>query len=286
MTFEADRLMAYTIPEVRQTLQPRDCILYALSLGLGGEPTDPDQLRYLYEKDLEALPMMANVLACPGFWPAAPETGIDWRRLLHGAQAMTLHRRLPVAAELVGRTRIVAIADKGADKGALIYAERRVSEAGSGRPVCTLAQTIVCRGDGGCGSRGEAPRRLRDLPERAPDLVCDLPTLPQAALLYRLNGDLNPLHVDPEVAGQAGFARPILHGLCTFGVAGHALLRSCCGYDAGRLRHMAVRFSAAVYPGETLRTEIWRDGATLSFRARALERDLLVLDNGRAEIDA
>ena len=121
-------------------------------------------------------------------------------------------------------------------------------------------------------------------PDRAPDATCDLPTLPQAALLYRLSGDFNPLHAEPSVAREAGFEAPILHGLCTLGVAGHAILRTWCDYDPARFRSLDLRFSAPVYPGETIRTEMWRDDGVVSFRARAVERDAVVLDHGRAEV--
>ena len=131
---------------------------------------------------------------------------------------------------------------------------------------------------------------MHELPEGAPEETCDIPVLPQAALIYRLSGDANPLHADPGVAREAGFERPILHGLCTFGVAGHALLKTCCGYDPARFKTMEARFSRPVYPGETIRTEMWRGAGegggneVVSFRARVLERDAVVLDNGRAEI--
>jgi acyl dehydratase len=123
------------------------------------------------------------------------------------------------------------------------------------------------------------------LPDRPPDLVCDLPTRPEAALLYRLaGGDMNPLHADPQVAGAAGFPRPILHGLATFGVAGHAILKTLCGYDPARLASLSCRYSAPVFPGETIRTELWRDGGVVSFRARVAGRDAVALNNGRAEL--
>jgi acyl dehydratase len=122
------------------------------------------------------------------------------------------------------------------------------------------------------------------IPERAPDAVCDLPTRPETALIYRLSGDPNPLHVDPAVAKAAGFPRPILHGLATFGIAGHAILKRLCDYDPARLSAIAGRFSAPVFPGETIRTEMWRDGTVVSFRARVLERDVIALNNGRAKI--
>ena len=123
-------------------------------------------------------------------------------------------------------------------------------------------------------------------PTARPDLVCDLPTALNAALIYRLSGDPNPLHASPSVARAAGFERPILHGLCSWGVAGHAILKSYCDYDPARLTSMALRFSAPVYPGETIRTEMWRDGDTVSFRARVVERGVVVLNNGRATISA
>ena len=118
------------------------------------------------------------------------------------------------------------------------------------------------------------------LPHREPDEVCDLPTLSQAALIYRLSGDPNPLHADPQVAAAAGFDRPILHGLCTLGIAGHAILKTYCDYDTARFKSLKLRFSSPVFPGETIRTEMWRDGKNVSFRAKVVERDVVVLNNG------
>jgi acyl dehydratase len=286
MAIDYDRLMGWDFPPVRQTLTKRDCILYALGIGLGGDPLDTAQLRFVYEDRLAAVPTMAVVLAYPGFWAKDRATGIDWLRVVHGEQAITLHRPLPVAAELIGTSRITGIVDKGAGKGAVLYSERRISDAATGALYATLAMSMFCRGDGGFGGPSGPSWPVHAIPERAPDVTCDLPTLPQQALLYRLNGDDNPLHADPAVARAAGFPRPILHGLCTLGIAGHALLRRCCDYDPARMRSLALRFSAPVYPGETLRTEMWRDGAIISFRTRALERDVVVLNNGRMEIAA
>jgi acyl dehydratase len=113
-----------------------------------------------------------------------------------------------------------------------------------------------------------------------PDVICDLPTLPQQALLYRLSGDFNPLHASPNIAKNAGFKAPILHGLCTFGIMTHALVKTCCDYDPNRFKRMRLRFSAPVYPGETIRTEIWRDGNEIAFRCRSLEQDKVVINNG------
>jgi acyl dehydratase len=279
-----DKLMRWQFPPVRQSLRKTDCILYALGVGLGGDPLDPAQLRFVYEEGLQALPTLAVVLAYPGFWVKDPDTGIDWVRVVHGEQAITLHRKLPVEGELIGRTRITGIVDKGVGKGAILYSEREISDADTGTLYATLAMSTFCRGDGGFGGPAGPSWPVHAIPERAPDAVCDLPTLAQQAILYRLNGDYNPLHIDPHVAREAGFARPILHGLCTLGVVGHALLRMCCGYDPERFKTMRLRFSAPVFPGETIRTEIWRDGDVVSFRARVVERDVVVLSAGRLEV--
>jgi acyl dehydratase len=284
MPFTEESLKAYRIPETEQTVTAHDCIFYSLSVGIGSDPTDPRQLRYVYEEGLVANPLMANVLAYPGFWMKAQDTGVDWHRLLHGEQYFELHCPLPVHARLLGRTRVVGINDRGPDKGAFVFTRRDVIDADTGEPVCSIEQTTVCRGDGGCGGSDPPPRKPNPLPEREPDTVCDIPISPQAALLYRLNGDRNPLHADPEVAARAGYPRPILHGLCTLGHAGHAILRAGCDYDASRLKSMAVRFTAPVFPGETLRTDIWREDGDLAFRSRVVERDVVVLGNGRVTL--
>ena len=285
MAFDAERLMNFEIPSAKQTLTRRDCMLYALSVGAGADPMDADQLRFVYEPELRAMPSMANVLAHPGFWMKAAETGMDWRLILHGEQKFTIHKPIPVEGTLIGHTTVKAIFDRGEGRGAYVYLERRVLDEDSGDPVCTLMQTTVCRGDGGCGSIGEVDRTRRAIPVREPDYVCDLTTLPQAALLYRLNGDYNPLHADPEVAGIAGYDRPILHGLCTFGVASHAILKSCCDYEPDRIRTTSVRFTAPVFPGETIRTEMWNSDGGMSYRSRALERDVMVLGSGWVEFN-
>lgn len=284
MSIDYDRLLAREFPVVEHRYTRKETLLYALGVGLGADPMDSGQLRFVYEKDLRALPTMAAVLASPGFWAREPDTGIDWVRVLHGEQEMDFHKPLPAEGTVRAQTRITGIVDKGAGKGALIYTQREGVDADSGERLFSVVQTTFARGDGGFGGPAAPVRQSHPVPDTAPQACCDLPTLPQAALIYRLSGDCNPLHADPDVAAQAGFRQPILHGLCTLGVAGHALLKTCCDYDPERLKSIRVRFTAPVYPGETLRTEIWRDGALISFRARALERDVVVLSNGRAEV--
>ena len=287
MVLDPQKILNWPFEPVEQTYTERDTILYALGCGLGIDPLDEDQLRFVFEEpELLALPSMAAVLSPPGFWARHPDAGIDWVRILHGEQAMEIHRPLPAAATVAATAKVTDIVDKGPDKGALLFVERTVRDAESGEDLATLRSTTFARGDGGCGGTTETAPTPHPIPDRAPDLDCDLPTAPNSALIYRLSGDPNPLHASPSVARAAGFDRPILHGLCSWGVAGHAILRTWCDYEPARIRSMALRFSAPVYPGETIRTEMWRDGDVVSFRARVLERDALVLNNGRAEIAA
>ena len=157
-------------------------------------------------------------------------------------------------------------------------------DAASGELLATLTSTTFCRADGGFGGPTGPVKTVHELPTRAADHSVDFATQPRAALIYRLSGDYNPLHAEPAVASAAGFKRPILHGLATYGIAGWAVVKQVCGGDPAAMQSLDVRFSSPVYPGETIRTELWVDGKVVSFRARAVERDILVLNNGRAEL--
>lgn len=296
MAIDYHHLRQRAFAPVCQQYGERDTMLYALSLGLGNDPVDEAALPFVYEGakgGLRALPTLAVVLGYPGFWAREPDTGIDWVRLLHGEQRMCLHRPLPASGDIVGRSRITHLTDKGAGKGALMVTERRV-ETAQGELLATLQQVSFLRGDGGYsvqrgGQPSDAP--LPVLPavpaEREADCIDVQAIRPEAALLYRLMGDYNPLHADPAVARKAGFERPILHGLASYGLVAWAVLRQCAGGDPARLRALDIRFAAPVYPGETLVTEIWRvpgQADRLQLRARVRERDLVVLSNGRAEL--
>lgn len=284
MAIDYERLLALKIPDSQQRYVPKDAMLYALSLGVGANPVDAGQLRFCFEEGLQVLPTMGVVLAHPGYWVRALDTGIDWVRTVHAEQGLVLHEPLPPQADVIGYSRVVDAIDKGKDKGAFVSYERRIVHRDTGAPLCTISQTMFCRGDGGFGGPQRSLPAPHPIPERAPDALCDLPTLPQTALLYRLNGDWNPLHADPSVAARAGFERPILHGLATYGIAGYAIVRTLLNYDAQRIASIFGRFTAPVYPGETLRTEMWQDGRVISFRVRAVERDLVAINNGRVEL--
>lgn len=292
MPIDYAKLRAWTFRDVEQSYTEKDVILYALGLGYGYDPMDERQLQFVYEKNLKALPTMPVVLGYPGFWMKDPASGIDWVRIVHGEQSLTLHKPLPTVGSVIGRTRVTAVVDKGRDKGALVVLERKLHDKTSGELLATIGQVTFCRGDGGFSALpgngpmgGDPPPAARPAtPDGAPHEVCDLATMPQAALIYRLCADPNPLHAEPAVAKAAGFPRPILHGLAIYGIAGHAILKAFAGYDPTRLKSLGVRFTAPVFPGETIRTEMWRVGDAVQFRAKAVERDIVVLAHGTAQV--
>ena len=225
------------------------------------------------------------MMAHPGFWAKEEDTGLDWVKELHAGQEIIMHKPFPSEGTVEAKTRITSVTDKGARIGALIVSDRVVRDVATGEDICTLVTTILARGDGGFGEERKATPKTDIIPKSKPDMICDLPTLPQQALIYRLTGDFNPLHASPSVARNSGFKAPILHGLCTMGVATHALIKSCCDYDTSRFKRMGLRFSAPVYPGETIRTEILIDGNEIAFRCKSLEQDKVVINNGYFLVD-
>ena len=275
-----EKLKSWKIPVASHTYTEKDAILYALGIGCGGQPDQPGDLRFVYEDGLRAFPSMALVLGYPGFWLKHADVGIDWRRLLHGEETMDLFAPLPTTATVTGNTRLVEVYDKGPGKDAVLVIARDVVHETLGTLLATLTTTLVLRGGGGFGGSPGPPSRHAAVPDSPAHRVVDLPTLAQAALIYRLSGDLNPLHADPAVAIAAGFPQPILHGLCTLGIATRAIVRICCADDPGQLRQLGARFYSPGFPGETIRVEIWHESGQGSFRCRVVERDVIVLTNG------
>ena len=275
-----DKLQSWKIPDTRQTYSGKDTILYALGIGCGGSPVESGDLKYVYEDGLQAFPSMALVLGYPGFWLQHADVGVDARRLLHGEETMRLFALLPAVGAVTGVTRVAGIYDKGPGKDAVLVIDRDVVDNTSGVLLATLTSTLILRGGGGFGGPPGPAARPAALPESAAHYVLDLPTLTQSALIYRLSGDLNPLHADPAVATAVGFPQPILHGLCTLGMATRAIVRTCFAKDPGQLQQLGARFSAPVFPGETIRVEIWNTDGRGRFRCRSLERDVIVLTNG------
>lgn len=261
----------------------RDTMLYALGVGAGQSP-DRDDLPFVYEENLQALPTMAVVLAYPGFWQKEPQYGIDWKKVLHAEQSVVFHALLPAEGEVRGELTIDDIIDKGAEKGALLYSTRRIFDTATDALLASVKQVSFLRGDGGHGGSSTTQPPPHVPPSTAPDIELDLLTRPEQALIYRLSGDYNPLHADPAVAREAGLPAPILHGLCTYGIVGRALLAALCDDEPMRLHRIDCRFTAPVFPGERLELSIWRrDAGRASFQVRVAERKALVLDNGYAE---
>nr|WP_237392577.1 MaoC/PaaZ C-terminal domain-containing protein [Aurantiacibacter rhizosphaerae] len=262
----------------------KDSMLYALGLGYGDDPTDPRQVQFVYEQGLKSVPSICVVLAHPGFWINTPNLEIDWVKVLHGEQAFTLHSPLPAEGVVRGEYDVVAVEDKG-PKGAVMHVTKRLYDDESDALLSEVTSVYMLRGDGGCGDYGTVPTPPQPLPDRDPDMTVEISTLPQSALIYRLSGDRNPIHADPEAARKAGFDRPILHGLCSMGIATRAIIDAVADGDPDRLKALSLRFSKPVYPGETLQISIFRDGADYRFSARAMERDLVVLDRGTAVLN-
>ncbi|WP_157218482.1 MaoC/PaaZ C-terminal domain-containing protein [Flavisphingomonas formosensis] len=256
----------------------RRTILYALGIGAGRDDAD---LPYVYEAGLKALPTLATVLASEGFWMEDPRFALDAAQVFHVAEALDIHRPLPAAGAVVGRMRIEVLHHRGAGRGSLLVTARTLTDAETGAVLAVSRSTMLLRGDDGEGT-GDAPPRLEPpLTRDAPDRVVEIATRPEQAALYRLSGDLNPLHLLPAAAAEAGFERPILHGLCTFGLAGRAIVVDLAGDEPERLTHLSCRFTAPVFPGETIAIETWRqDDGAARFRARVPERRAIVLDGG------
>jgi acyl dehydratase len=278
---DIDKLMRFEIPTGRQIVTPEAIALYALSVGVGCDPLDLDQLGFVDPlRGPAVLPSMVLTMAHPGFWMSDPRSGVDPEAVLHASQSFAILGDLPRSGLVESRSRVTDVFDKGAGAAALVLAETDLHDE-SGRLFARLERVTFVRNGGGFGGR-PAPAHIRaGAPDTAPDHVVDLATAPAQALLYRLNGDLNPLHSDPVVAARAGFAAPILHGLCTMGVVTHAVLAARARYRSAALRSLRLRFCAPVFPGETIRTEIWNDGR---FRALIPTRGTVVVDDGLAEL--
>ncbi len=278
MPLNYDALMGTRMADKPTIYNDRDSMLYALGVGFGSDPTDKEELHYVFENRLlKTVPTMASILT-PGDLLAG--CGWDYSLMVLGEQKLDLFRPLPVAGRLLTDSRVVAVYDKGPDIGALISVESEVRMAKDDTAVCTVGSTVIARGDGGFGGPSGKDPQGHKLPKRDPDMSCDLETRPDQALLFRLCRDRNPLHADPALARQAGFERPILHGLGTYGIACRAILKTICDYDYTLITGFNARFTAPVYPGDTITTEMWQDRNIVSFRCLVKARDTVVIDNG------
>jgi acyl dehydratase len=264
-----------TISEPAETSwDSKDAILYALGVGAG-----TDELPFVTENSIDVtqqvLPTMAVVLMSMGGGMGALGD-FNWAMLVHGEQGIRLHQPIPVSGTVSSQTEITGIYDKG--KGAVVVMETRSKDAATGEPMFDTTMSAFIRGEGGWGGdRGPSgPQNIP--PERDPDHSVTYQTKADEALIYRLSGDRNPLHSDPQFAALAGFDRPILHGLCTFGFTGRALLHALCDGDPARFTAMDGRFSSPVFPGESLTVNMWVDGGEAIFQTTG--------DDGRVVLDA
>ncbi|MDB5851679.1 MAG: MaoC like domain protein 4 [Rhodoferax sp.] len=289
MAIDVEAVRRWPFTEIRQRYAARDVILHALALGYGGNPVDADELSFVYGPRLQASPAFATTLCHPGFWVSDPRTGIDASQCVHAEHNVVFHQPLPAAGTVVAQTRVLDVFDRGADKGAVLVFARDLRDAETGVCIASIEHRTVCRADGGFSAsapelQGRKPAALFSAWDqtRLPDHRVAMPSLPQAALIYRLSADPNPLHADPAVALKAGFPRPILHGLCTYGLVSRAVLQACCDQRADGLRALAMRFLAPVYPGETLRVDIWQNGGTLGYNCVVPLRGGLLVATGSA----
>ena len=280
MPLNVEAIRAHRFETFEQSVSDKDAMLFALSVGVAADPMDSDELRYVFEQNLQTFPTLPIVLGYPGPWMLDPRFGINRQMIVHGTQRLEVHAPLRIGVPFVASNRVLALVDKGPEGGAIIVVERSLRDKLTGELLARVESGIFCRADGGFGGQRQLPRDFRVAPDRAPDDSIDMPTQPNQALWYRLNGDRNPLHASPAFAARAGFARPILHGLCTYSVAAHGLMK----LNPGRALNMIeTRFSKPVYPGETLRLEAWNEAGGMAFRAKVDSRGAVVLDRGFAE---
>jgi acyl dehydratase len=276
MPIDPKQALGHEFPESRASWEPDDVILYHLGIGAGVPPTDARELEYTYEKNLKVLPSFGVIPVFSSLGGVAQTPGIRFNPmlLLHGEQDIELHRPLPVAAKVRSRGRVAGLYDKG--KAALAVLE--VASADDDGPLFTNRFSLFLRGEGGFGG-DPGPKAGNEPPQRAPDLVVESPTLAQQALLYRLSGDKNPLHADPEFAKMGGFDRPILHGLCSFGIVCKAAVDHALGGDVARVARYQARFAGIFFPGETMVTSLWQEGDRVYVAAKSKERGAPVISN-------
>ena len=290
MPINYDEMMQSKSIGLEASYGDREVMLYALGVGFQRDPLNEAELPFTFENDLQVVPTFATVIPRgrprPGGSEGSMLSNVNYLMVVHGEQRLTIHKPLPPAANVSSDERILGVYDKGKEKGAIILVERVISEKESGDKLATLVSTIFARGDGGFGGPKEGAPEPHAIPTRAPDLVHECDTRPDQAFLYALSGDRNPLHRDPKFAKMAGFPRPILHGLCSYGTACRAVISTLAKYDPKKITGFDVRFSAPVFPGETIVTEMWVDGATVSFRSKLKEREVVVLNNGKCTLAA
>ena len=281
MTINYDEIMNLTSENVEISYSDKDSILYSLGIGLGNDPMNLNELKYVYENSQSVLPSMATNFQYHS--PLLLKTNINFIMVVHGEQRLSITNALPVSGDFIANAKVIGCYDKGPARGAIIEVETTVKNRKNNEEICKLVSTTFARGDGGFGGP-DSPKKEIFIPDGEPDYVSEVSTKPDQALIFRLSGDYNPLHSDPNFAKAAGFEKPILHGMCTYGIACRSLVDKICENDASKLKRFDCRFSSPVYPGETIITEMWKKDKMIYFNSKVKERDKLVLKNGVSEI--
>ena len=277
MTINYDEIMNLTSENVEISYSDKDSILYSLGIGLGNDPMNLNELKYVYENSQSVLPSMATNFQYHS--PLLLKTNINFIMVVHGEQRLSITNALPVSGDFIANAKVIGCYDKGPARGAIIEVETTVKNKKNNEEICKLVSTTFARGDGGFGGP-DSPKKEIFIPDGEPDYVSEVSTKPDQALIFRLSGDYNPLHSDPNFAKAAGFEKPILHGMCTYGIACRSLVDEICENDASKLKKFDCRFSSPVYPGETIITEMWKKNNMIYFNSKVKERDKLVLKNG------
>lgn len=284
MAIDTEKALATELPGDTFSWDDQDVILYNLAVGAGNPPTDELELRYAYEGDLQAVPSYGTIPPFNIMMSMGSLDGMDINlaQILHGEQELEVHRPIPTSGRVMQTGRVVDIFDKG--KGALVVMEIVSVEEKTGEPLFTNRPSIFIRGEGGFGG-ASGPPAADTPPDREADHMVESPTLPQQALLYRMaSGDKNPLHADPGFAMFAGFEKPILHGLCTYGVVLKAAVDAALDGMAEKVGAYKARFAGHVFPGETIVTSVWIEGETLLLSATTKERGDIVLSNAKVTV--
>jgi 3-hydroxyacyl-CoA dehydrogenase/3a,7a,12a-trihydroxy-5b-cholest-24-enoyl-CoA hydratase len=279
-----DQALNHQFKPTDYTYAERDVSLYALAIGAAKDPLDAQELRFVYELNrdgFEALPTFAVIYPLGSLEQITNIPGLkfNFMNLLHGEQYLEIKRPLPTSGTIHNKAHVSQIYDKGS--GALVIVDVHSCDS-DGQEVAFNQGSIFIRGLGNFGGERGPSGQVNVPPERAPDATYSSKTDDNQALLYRLaSGDRNPLHADPGFAAMVGFPRPILHGLCSFGIAGQAVMKTYAGNEPGRFKSIKARFSKHLFPGETIITEMWPESdSRILFQSRVQERDALVLSNG------
>jgi (3R)-3-hydroxyacyl-CoA dehydrogenase / 3a,7a,12a-trihydroxy-5b-cholest-24-enoyl-CoA hydratase / enoyl-CoA hydratase 2 len=285
MPIDLEKAMSTPMKEFEFEYSYKDAMLYALGVGAGVPQTEKNQLKFTFENGLKVLPTFGVVPPFPAITMLFGHPGIKINpmMLLHGEQYTEVRKHpIPIKCKTVNKPAIKAIYDKG--KSALALLECTTYDD-KGNELFYNVVSLFMRGEGGFGGES-GPKPANEAPDRAPDTVVEMKTLPQQALIYRLSGDMNPLHADPQFASIGGFPKPILHGLCTFGFVGRAVLETYCGFEPAKFKSISARFAKHVFPGETIVTEMWKEAEdTIIVKAKTAERGEDVITNAAVKLN-